>query len=297
MGHRHDWPLARRGVLAGLGGLVVGGAAPVAPTSLAGLEAASADRLGLALLDTATGRISGHRQSERFGLCSTFKLFLAGLVLQAADQGELGLGDRVPILEADLVPPSPVAGPFAGKSLTVRDLAEGTQKTSDNAAANLLMRKLGAPEGVTRRLRLIGDQVTRIDRYEPDMNLVTGSDPRDTSTPEAVARTTAALVVGDVLTPESRADLAQWMEDTQTGLRRLRAGAPAGWRVGDKTGTGHGPGRPTRINDIAVLWPPHRAPLVVAAFLEVPTADGIRPEDEAVLATALRIAVQPFRQA
>jgi beta-lactamase class A len=297
MGHQHDWSLTRRGVLAGMGGLAVGGAAPIPPRSLAALEKAAAERLGLAMLDTATGSTSGHRLSERFGLCSTFKLFLAGLVLQAADRGELGLGDSVPIGEADLVPPSPVAGPFAGKSLSVKQLANGTQTTSDNAAANLLMRKLGGPYGVTQRLRAIGDETTRIDRYEPEMNLVIGNDPRDTSTPEAVARTTAALVVGDVLKPGSRAELAQWMKATQTGMRRLRAGAPEGWRVGDKTGTGYGPGRPTRINDIAVLWPPHRAPLVVAAFLEVPTADGVRPEDEAVLATAMRIAVQPFLQA
>jgi beta-lactamase class A len=158
------------------------------------------------------------------------------------------------------------------------------------------MRKLGGPEGVTRRLRAIGDPTTRLDRYEPEMTLVFRDDPRDTSTPEAVAATTARMVLGDMLTKPSRAELVRWMEETRTGLRRLRAGAPEGWRIGDKTGTGYGPGRPTRINDIAVLWPPNRAPLVVAAFLELPTADDIRPEDEAVLAAAMRIAMLPYVQ-
>jgi beta-lactamase class A len=290
--------LTRRGLLAGAGGLMLGAAAPLdAAQTLAALETGAVERLGLAILDTGSGRTTGHRLGERFGLCSTFKLFLAGLVLQAAERGELGLDDRLPISASDIVPPSPVAEPFVGKALPVRVLAEGTQTTSDNAAANLLMRKLGGPFGVTQRLRAIGDGVTRIDRYEPEMMLVTGGDPRDTSTPEAAATTTAALVLGDVLKPESAAELARWMEKTRTGMNRLRAGAPAGWRVGDKTGTGYGPGRPSRINDIAVVWPPHRAPLVVAAFLETASAEVFHAEHEAILAAAMRIALQPFVQA
>jgi beta-lactamase class A len=275
----------------------LGGAGSAPPATLAALEADQALRLGVAVLDAETGRVTGHRTGERFGLCSTFKLFLAGLVLQATDRGELTLEDSIAIQDTDIVPPSPVAGPFVGKSLPVGVLAEGAQKTSDNAAANLLMRKLGGPYGVTQRLRALGDQETRLDRYEPEMNLVIGNDPRDTSTPEAVAATTARLVLGDVLHPASRAKLARWMEETQTGLKRLRAGAPAGWRIGDKTGTGYGPGRPSRINDIAVVWPPHRAPLVVAAYLEMPSADDFVPAHEAVLADAMRIAMQPYRQA
>lgn len=294
MSDDNGFRMSRRGLLAGAGGLLLGGAAPV---SLAALETAHAARLGLAVLDTGSGRTRGHRISERFGLCSTFKLFVAGLVLQAAERGELGLDDPVPIIEADIVEPAPVASPFVGKSLSIGRLAEGAQKTSDNTAANLLTRKLGGPYGLTQRLRAIGDQTTRIDRYEPEMNLVIGTDPRDTSTPEAVAQTTARLVLGDALSPASRGDLARWMEETRTGLRRLRAGAPEGWRIGDKTGTGYGPGRPTRINDIAVLWPPHRPPLVVAAFLELPEGDAMKPEDEALLASAMQIAMQPFLQA
>lgn len=289
--------ITRRSLLAVAGGLALCGAGTSRPVTLAALEADQALRLGLAVLDTGTGRLTGHRTTERFGLCSTFKLFLAGLVLQAADRGELKLEDALAIRDADIVPPSPVAGPFVGRSLSIGALAEGTQKTSDNAAANLLMRRLGGPDGITQRLRAIGDQATRLDRYEPEMNLVIGDDPRDTSTPESVARTTAQFVLGDVLDPASSAKLARWMEDTRTGLGRLRAGAPVGWRIGDKTGTGYGPGRPSRINDIAVIWPPHRAPLVVAAYLEMPPADDFVPAHEAVLADAMRIAMAPFRQA
>jgi beta-lactamase class A len=291
----------RRTVLMGAGLLLAGrgtATAPAGPTDLAALERAAGGRLGFALLDTGTGTITGHRTGERFALCSTFKLPLAGLVLQAADRGELGLGDHLPITVADLVPHAPVAEPHVGKSLTIRQLAEGTQTTSDNVAANLLMRRLGGPEGVTLRLRALGDQVTRLDRYEPEMTRVVGKDQRDTSTPEAIAMTVARLVIEDTLSSAARAELARWMVETRTGVNRLRAGAPAGWRIGDKTGTGYGPGRPNRVNDIAILWPPNRKPLVVAAFLETPgDFEGVRPEDEAVLAAAMRLSLQPFRQA
>lgn len=292
--------LGRRTVLLGSGLILAcgGKAAPiVAPAELESLERAARGRLGFALLDTGTGTITGHRTGERFALCSTFKLPLAGLVLQAADRGELGLGDHLPITVADLVPYAPVAEPHVGKSLTIRQLAKGTQTTSDNVAANLLMRRLGGPEGVTLRLRALGDQVTRLDRYEPEMTRVVGKDQRDTSTPEAMAMTVARLVIEDTLSPAARAELARWMVETRTGMNRLRAGAPAGWRVGDKTGTGYGPGRPNRVNDIAILWPPNRKPLVVAAFLETPgDFEGVRPEDEAVLAAAMRLSLRPYLQ-
>jgi beta-lactamase class A len=289
----------RRTLLAGASlMLATQGRAGVAdPASLAALERQTGTRLGFALLDPATGKISGNRTSQRFALCSTFKLLLAGLVFQAAERGELKLDDLVPVGAADLVVHSPIVEQHVGGTLSIRALAEGTQKTSDNAAANLLMRLLGGPEGVTGRLRALGDKVTRIDRYEPQMNLVLGDDQRDTSTPEAMAMTVAKLLLGDLLSPSARAELAIWMADTKTGMRRLRAGAPPGWRIGDKTGTGYGPGRPNRVNDLAVLWPPHRAPLVVAAFLEAPGGfEGVRPEDEAVLASAMRLAVAPFLQ-
>lgn len=293
--------LGRRSVLMGACLLLASGgqaAQPVEPADLAALERAAGGRLGFALLDSGTGTITGHRTGERFALCSTFKLPLAGLVLQAADRGELGLGDHLPITAADLVPYAPVTEPHVGKSLTIGELAQGTQTTSDNMAANLLMRRLGGPEGVTRRLRALGDQVTRLDRYEPEMTLVIGDDQRDTSSPEAMATTVARLVVEDTLSPAARAELARWMVETRTGMNRLRAGAPAGWLAGDKTGTGYGPERPNRVNDIAVLWPPHRKPLVVAAFLETPGGfEGIRPEDEAVLAAAMRLSLRPLLQA
>lgn len=265
------------------------------PSAWAALEARSGGRLGVALLDTASGQTVAHRGAERFGLCSTFKLLLAGAVLQAIDQGRLKADARLPLREADRIFHMPSTEPLMARGwATPLELAEGAQVTSDNLAANVLLRALGGPEGFTRWLRESGDAVTRIDRYEPEMNRVVGGDPRDTSSPEAFAASVARLTTGTVLKPASRERLIAWMEATKTGQRRLRAGLPKGWRAGDKTGTGFHETMPDRINDTAIFWPPKRAPWVLSCFYEGPvkSTDWVRPEDEAVLAEVARRAAR-----
>lgn len=281
--------LTRRAALGLAGGVMLTG---MAPANLKALESSFGGHLGFALLDTQTRTLVGHREDERFAMCSTFKLPLAALVLAAAERGELSLDTKLAITKADLVPHHPVTGPSVGQSLSIAALAEAAQTTSDNVAANLLVARLGGPMGVTRRLRALGDEVTRLDRMEPAMNNVVPPDPRDTTTPRAMVKTLETLLLGDALAPASQARLIGWMVDTKTGLNRLRAGVPSGWKAGDKTGTGYGPGRPTRVNDIAIIWPPKRAPLIVAAFSESarPT-DGVPPEQERLLADALTIAL------
>lgn len=281
--------LTRRTALAGTGMVFLTG---MAPLNLKAVESTAGGRLGFAMLDTGTRKLLGHREEERFGMCSTFKLPLVALVLQAADLRELDLATPVPITRADIVSHAPVTEAHVGKSLSIRDLAEAAQLTSDNTAANLLMKRLGGPEGVTKRLRALGDEKTRLDRWEPAMNLVIGDDPRDTTTPHAMVKTVEKLVLGDVLRPASRKLLVTWMVNTRTGMGRLRAGVPASWKVGDKTGTGIHRDMPNRINDVAVIWPPDKAPLVVAAFYEAPGHyPTIRPQDAAVLKEAMMVAL------
>lgn len=265
--------------------------------ALAALEQRAGGRLGVAVLDTGTGALTGLRVDERFGLCSTFKLPLAAVVLRLIDQGRLRADQWVPITPADLQSYAPVAKQhLAHGGMTVQALAEATQTTSDNTAANLLLGLMGGPAGFTQHLRDLGDPITRLDRLEPAMNLVPLGEQRDTTTPAAMARTTALMLTGTALSAASRQRLANWMVATQTGLRRLRAYAPAGWRVGDKTGTAMAPGMVDKYNDVAVFWPPAptgRAPLIVAAYYDSAKAheQGIRAEDEAVLAEVGRLAV------
>lgn len=267
-------------------------AAPAAYAPLAELERRSGGRLGVALLDSGSGAIAGHRLDERFGMCSTFKLPLAAVILREADLGRLALDRQVRYGKADMVAHAPVTMKHLARGhMSVVELAEATQLTSDNPAANLLLKLIDGPAGLTARLRAIGDATTRLDRFEPEMNRVPAGEIRDTSTPAAMAALVQRIALGDdLLKPATREQLVGWMEQTETGLDRLRAGFPKGWRAGDKTGTFWDEQMPGKCNDVAICWPPGRAPLVVAAFYETPTMGRVRAQDEAVLAEVGRIA-------
>ena len=291
-------PLSRRQVLlaiAALCGLTSAAASsPQNHAPLAALERTVGGRLGVALLDTASGALVGHRQGERFGMCSTFKLPLAAVILREADLGQLDLDRPVPYGKADMVAHAPVTGRHLARGhMSAAALAEATQVTSDNPAANLLLKLIGGPAGMTTRLRAIGDMTTRVDRFEPAMNIVPAGEERDTTTPDAMAALVQRITLGEVLKPASRARLIGWMEKTETGLQRLRAGYPPSWRAGDKTGTYWGDDMPGKCNDVAICWPSGRAPLIVTAFYETPAPrrDGLDEVDEAVLAEVGRIAV------
>lgn len=270
-----------------------------AARALARLEQKVGGRLGVALLDTANGHIVGHRLDERFGMCSTFKLPLAAAILREVDRGRLRGDQWVPFGKADMIAHAPVTEQhLAQGGMTVLALAEAAQTTSDNVAANCLLKLLGGPSAFTAILRAAGDPTTRLDRFEPQMNRVIGQDLRDTTSPAAMARTTAKLLTSDWLTPASRDRLIGWMAATTTGSLRLRAGLPAHWRSGDKTGTGMAPGMPDRYNDIAITWPPGKAPLVITAFFETRQPHTrMRDQDQAVLAQVGRIAAAWSQQA
>lgn len=260
--------------------------------ALADLERSVGGRLGVALLDTASGQITGHRLGERFAMCSTFKLPLAGAILREIDQGRLRPDQWVAYGKADMVAHAPVTTQNLKRGgMTVIGLAEAAQTTSDNPAANLLLKLIGGPAGFTAILRSTGDTTTRLDRFEPQLNNVTGLELRDTTTPTAMARTTAHLLTSEWLSTASRETLIGWMVATATGTLRLRAGLPVAWRAGDKTGTGMVPIKHDKYNDVAIAWPPGKAPLVIAAFLETRYShQNMRDEDQAVLAEVGRIA-------
>ena len=228
------------------------------------IEASVGGRLGVAVLDTATGELAGHRLDERFPMCSTFKFLAAALVLARVDAGQERLDRRVVVTRADLLKYAPVTSKHVGGAgMTVAELCEAAITVSDNTAANLLLASAGGPAGVTAFARRIGDDATRLDRTEPTLNEAIPGDPRDTSTPRAMAQTLRKVMLGDALSDAGRAQIVRWMAANTTGARRLRAGVPVDWRVADKTGTGD----LGSTNDIGVLWPPRRAPLVVVSYL------------------------------
>lgn len=265
--------------------------------ALRALEARSGCRLGVAVRDTGSGDQLLHRADELFPLCSTFKLLLAAYVLHRVEQGAEGLDRRVSYPSSVLVPHSPRTAPHAqdatpGGGMTVAQLCEATLVISDNAAANLLLGRHGGPQGLTAWLRNLGDTQTRLDRWETELNSALPGDPRDTTTPQAMLATMDRILLGSALNPTSRAQLQTWIRGNLTGDHALRAGFPASWVVGDKTGSGD---MATR-NDVAMVWPAgSRAPLLVASYLT--GAQGLTPaQRDAVHAEVARIASHWLRQ-
>jgi beta-lactamase class A len=256
--------------------------------SMAALEARSGGRLGVAVLDTATGKTFGHRADERFAMCSTFKALVAGLILKRVDQGQERLNRLVRYDRRVLVTHSPAVEWHLADGMTIGALCEATVTLSDNAAANLLLDTFGGPPALTAFARSLGDTVTRLDRREPELNLVKPGDPRDTTSPAAMLRSLRALTLGAALSAASRQQLVAWLVANTTGDARLRAGLPAGWKVGDKTGSWSDGGIGT-TNDIAVVWPPGRAPLLITVYL----ADAKLDNDgrNAVIAEVARLVV------
>lgn len=249
-------------------------------------------RLGVCLLDCVTGEFSGNRLDERFAMCSTFKLPLVAACLRESDQGRIDLSEPISYGRRDLLPWAPVTGQHVDEGrLSISVLAQAAQERSDGTAANLLVKRLGGPMAVTSKFREMGDTVSRLDRYEPDLGLVLSGDHRDTTSPNAMAQLVRRFTVGDLLRPASRQRLLRWMENTDTGPRRLRAGLPKDWRVGNKTGTGRAEGTTNKCNDVAIVFPPGKSPIIVAAYFDSGEyTPQVEARHEAVLAQVGRIA-------
>lgn len=230
---------------------------------LQALERRHGGRLGASILDIASGQRIGHRADERFPMCSTFKFLAAAQVLARVDRGEEQLQRRIVFTGKDLVAYSPVTGQHVGApGMSLAELCHAAVTRSDNTAGNLLLDGFGGPAGLTAFARSLGDTVTRLDRRETELNQAIPGDPRDTTTPAAMLDDMRRLLIGEVLSPASRKQLSDWLLANTTGGSRLRAGLPRDWRVGDKTGTGDN----GASNDIAIVWPPGRAPLLVTAY-------------------------------
>ncbi|MGH6971827.1 MAG: class A beta-lactamase, partial [Caulobacteraceae bacterium] len=258
---------------------------------LARIEAKVGGRLGLAALDARSGRRLTHRADERFAMCSSFKAMLVAAALARVDRGQERLDRFVRFGEADLLDYAPVARAHVkAGGMTFGELCAAAIELSDNTAANLILASIGGPPGWTRFVRSLGDGVSRLDQSEPALNDVPPGDIQNTTTPAAMLGDLRRVVLGDVLSPGSRAHLAGWMVACKTGLKRLRAGLPADWRVGDKTGTWTGAHNAS--GDIAAAWTP-RGPIVITCYLS--NAAAPIPARDAAFAQAARVVARTFR--
>lgn len=239
--------------------------APSLDAELAQIERQGGGWLGVAILDARRHAQANHRGAERFPMCSTFKFLAAAAVLKKVDQGREHLDRRVVFRDADLVVNSPVTEDrVGGIGMSVAELCAAAMNFSDNTAGNLILASLGGPPALTAYARSIGDTVTRLDRNEPTLNESIPGDPRDTTTPLAMLKNLQTLVLGNQLSAASRKQLTTWLLGNRTGDARLRAGLPAGWQCGDKTGSGER----GSTNDIGLVWPPQqRQPVIVTIYL------------------------------
>jgi len=230
---------------------------------LARIAQGTGGRLGVAVLDTETGLRASLHGNERFPMCSTFKALASAAVLRQVDCGQSSLDQHIQFEAKDIQPYSPVTKERVGSGMTLAEICEAAITQSDNTAGNMLLREIGGPAGLTSFFRSIGDNVSRLDRWEVALNEGTPGDPRDTTSPAAMLKNLQRVLLGDTLSANSRQTLTDWMVGNKTGGARLRAGVPHDGRVADKTGTGE---RGT-ANDIGVFWPPGRKPVVVTVYL------------------------------
>ncbi|WP_306318568.1 MULTISPECIES: class A beta-lactamase [unclassified Streptomyces] len=270
-------------------------AAAPAPASASGrftaLERRHGARLGVFAHDLRTGRTVRHRADERFPMCSTFKTFVAAAVLRDLDEDGEFLARRIHYTQADI--DRAVGAPVTGKpenlanGMTVDELCGAAISYSDNTAANLLMERLGGPTAVTRFVRSAGDRVTRLDRWEPDLNSAEPGRVTDTSTPRALGKTYARLVLGNALEPADRDRLTRWLLDNTTSGERFRAALPADWILGDKTGTG----RYGTANDVGIAWTPDGAPVILSVLSTKPDTDTAEEGDSVLVRRAAELIV------
>jgi beta-lactamase class A len=230
---------------------------------LAEIEAREGGRLGVFVRDTGAGATIEHRADERFPMCSTFKLLTAAAALKRVDEGAERLDRTIAYGPNDLLEYAPIAKAHVAEGgMTLADLCAAAIDWSDNTAANLVLQAIGGPPGFTQFARSLGDKVTRLDRNEPTLNEATPGDERDTTSPRAMAADMQKVLLGDALSDQSRRQLEAWLIDDKVGDKRVRAGLPHSWRIGDKTGSGdHG-----TANTIAIIRPPDQAPILAAVY-------------------------------
>jgi len=262
-------------------------AQPEFANRIAAIEARTSGRIGVAALDTGSGKHLEYRSEERFPMCSTFKFLAAAAVLKRVDEKQEKLERFVPYDAKDILEYAPVTKAHLKEGgMTLAALCAAAIEQSDNTAGNLLLDAIGGPVGVTNFGRAIGDKVTRLDRKEPELNTAGPGDERDTTTPAAMLADMFQLVLGNTLSPSSSHQLEQWLQANETGASMIRAGVPTSWIIGDKTGRGAN----GATNDIAIMRPPGRAPILLAIYSAGSSATA--NDRAAVLAEAAKIVTE-----
>jgi beta-lactamase class A len=227
------------------------------------IEQRTGARIGVAALDTGSGKGLDYRSEERFPMCSTFKFLAAAAALKRVDDGQEKLDRFITYGANDILEYAPVTkAHLKDGGMTLGALCAAAIEQSDNTAGNLLLDAIGGPAGLTKFVRGVGDETTRLDRKEPELNSAIPGDERDTTSPAAMCANMQRLLLGNVLSESSRYQLEDWLRHNETGALMIRDGVPKTWTVGDKTGRcANG-----ATNDVAIIRPLGRAPILIAIY-------------------------------
>ncbi|OJE44106.1 class A beta-lactamase [Bacillus proteolyticus] len=244
-------------------------------------------KLGIYALDTGTNQTVTYRSDERFAYASTHKALAVGALLQK--KSIENLDQIIKYTSKDLVNYNPITEKYVDTGMTLKELADASIRYSDNTAQNLILKQLGGPSEFKKSLRDIGDTVTNPERFEPELNEVQPGDTRDTSTPKALATSLQAYALGDILSIEKRNFLIDLMKRNTTGDNLIRAGVPGEWEVADKTGSGSYGTR----NDIAIIWPPNKKPIILAILSNHAKEDA--KYDDKLIANATKIVLDSLK--
>lgn len=260
-------------------------AIPATDARIEALEQRHGVVAGLSAVNLSSGRSLAHRADERFAMCSTFKTYAAAAVVAMSERGELALTDTVGIAAADIIAHSPVTATRVGATMTLSELCRAALQQSDNAAANQLLRVLGGPSAITEFARSIGDEESRLDRWETELNSAVPGDLRDTTTAAAMGTGYRNLLTGEALSAPGRDQLTDWMRGNQTSS--MRSGLPAGWTTADKSGSG---GYGT-TNDVGVVYAPDGRILLLAIMTRSATDDPDAPNQRPLIGELAETAV------
>ncbi|MEK4693010.1 class A beta-lactamase BlaIII [Bacillus sp. FSL M8-0063] len=255
--------------------------------SFAKLEKEYDAKLGIYALDTGTNQTVAYHSDDRFAFASTSKSLAVGALLRKNSLE--ALDQRITYTHEDLSNYNPITEKHVDTGLTLKELADASVRYSDSTAHNLILKQLGGPSEFEKILREMGDIVTTSERFEPELNEVHPGETHDTSTPEAIAKTLQSFTLGTALPIEKRELLVDWMKRNTTGDKLIRAGVPKGWEVADKTGAGSYGTR----NDIAIIWPPNKKPIVLAILSNHDKEDA--KYDDKLIADATKVVLNTLK--
>lgn len=250
-------------------------------------ETSTHGKIGIYVINTANGERIEYRANERFPMGCTSKIVGVGAVLAKSRDDITLLSKQIKYTKKDLVSWSPITEKHVNTGMSVSELCEAAIRYSDNAAMNLLVKKIGGLGQINAFAHTLHNATFRQDHGWPEEAYSGGSrNLNDSATPKDMVNTLKQLTFTKVLPQPQQEQLLSWLKNNTTGNARIRAGVPKNWVVGDKTGTGAIYGT---TNDLGIIWPPKCAPIFIGIYYTSDDRTAVVRNDVIASATTLTI--------